>query len=797
MHKRLQSGVVFLFLALGSVAAAQPAEGLAPFFGFDESRIIKVDEDCGPAAVGDFNGDGRPDIAVVNNRKSRIEIHYLRAAARTAEEQQKAVKANEIPPSPWYDRELISVAHRVTAIVPFDVDGDGKLDLIYAGSQPAELVVLHQAKGGKFEVAYKQRAKDLAARDDGLAVADVMGDEAPEVLAIVGDKINVFPMDKTGRLGDPVVLGTGDKLRALRVADFNGDGKLDVMGVVPEDSSPLRLWLQTQDPHQAKTKAGILAAELRFEMPQIREAAPVRFPKRAAASIATIERASQRVVFYDLAAQTVGGGDGSLAEREVQAEVSAFSDTGSKSRSVVIGDLDGDGLPDLLTNDQKGNAVVLFRQERGIGLGKGVPFSAFKQPKAIEVGRWAGSDGKRVFVLSDEEKTVGVATLDGGRITFPEPIALATPGSTPVAMRYLEAAGHPALALVVKDKRDYALEIQQPHLPPGEKTQAAATTLALKDLKRDPGAILAYDADRDGVADLLLLTPGESMVMIKCEQKGEGAASALTPTQMLTKDQMPQFGLVQAAGPDNTMLLDVDGDGKDELVLADANYIRFCAFDAKKGWRVVDQVNVPDSTTALVGVSLLDVGAKGKPDLRIVASDKANGRLLIFARNEAKRWTLRERIRVLGFPLGAIRAGSFAGDDQPSILCLSDDAFALVRLGGQRPSLSEFAAYRADAENRIEHDLAAGDLNGDGYADIVVLDAKEQMCQILTFSASRKVQSATEFKVFETRLFSRGESREMEPSQAIIADLTGDKKDDLLLVVHDRVIVYPQMTGEK
>ncbi len=70
------------------------------------------------------------------------------------------------------------------------------------------------------------------------------------------------------------------------------------------------------------------------------------------------------------------------------------------------------------------------------------------------------------------------------------------------------------------------------------------------------------------------------------------------------------------------------------------------------------------------------------------------------------------------------------------------------------------------------------------------------MCRILTFSAARKVQPATEFKVFETRLFSRGESREMEPSQAIIADLTGDKKDDLLLVVHDRVIVYPQMTSE-
>lgn len=808
-------------LLAAAAAFAQPAESLAPYFGFEEPRFVKVDEDCGPAVIADFNGDGRPDLAVVNNRKSRIEVYYLRAAKRTVEEQQRAAKVNELPPSPWYDREYVSVAHRVTALVAYDVDGDKRPDLVYAGAQPAELVVLHQDKSGKFDVAAKRRVKDLGARQDSLAIADVMGDEAPELITLAGDRVNIFPMDKSGRLGEPTVLGSGDKIRQVFVDDFNGDGKQDVMAVVPDDSSPLRLWLQSQDPGSTSAKSGLLAAELRFEMPQLREALPVRFAKRAAASIGALERTSQRVVFYDLSTQAVSNGPadaGSIGEREVQAEVTAFADTGSRNRSVAIADLSGNGLPDLITTDQKGNAVVVYRQERGVGLAQGTSFSAFKSPKVIDVGRWGSGTGTRLFVLSDEEKAVGVSAYDAasGRVSFPEPLALSTAGSSPVTMSYLEPGGHPTLALIVKDKRDYVLEVHQPQSEtgqsqkgekPGGKDQKPGdeqpkaekggdakkpgNTVGLKDLKRDPAAILPFDADRDGVQDLLLLTPGEAMVMVRCEQNG----GAYAPAQVFTKDTMPQFGLVQAAGPDNTMLLDADGDGKDELVIADSNYIRFCAYDAKKGWRVVDQVNVQDASTQLVGVALLNLGTSEKPDPRIIASDKANSRLLVFARNDAKRWTLRERVRVLGFQVGAIKAGAFAGDGTPSVLCLSDDAFALVRLGGQRPALTQFAAWHSDSENRLQHGLATGDLNGDGYTDVVVLDAKEQMCQILTFTASRKVQTATEFKVFESRLFQRGDTRELEPSDALAADLSGDHKDDLALVVHDRVIVYPQMAA--
>jgi len=51
---------------------------------------------------------------------------------------------------------------------------------------------------------------------------------------------------------------------------------------------------------------------------------------------------------------------------------------------------------------------------------------------------------------------------------------------------------------------------------------------------------------------------------------------------------------------------------------------------------------------------------------------------------------------------------------------------------------------------------------------------------------------ATGFKIFESRIFSGGEPREFQPSQIIITDLTGDNQNDVLLLSHDRLILYRQ-----
>jgi hypothetical protein len=51
---------------------------------------------------------------------------------------------------------------------------------------------------------------------------------------------------------------------------------------------------------------------------------------------------------------------------------------------------------------------------------------------------------------------------------------------------------------------------------------------------------------------------------------------------------------------------------------------------------------------------------------------------------------------------------------------------------------------------------------------------------------------ATGFQIFETQLFHSGDTREYQPRQVVIADITGDGAHDVVMLCHDRVLLYPQ-----
>jgi hypothetical protein len=83
-------------------------------------------------------------------------------------------------------------------------------------------------------------------------------------------------------------------------------------------------------------------------------------------------------------------------------------------------------------------------------------------------------------------------------------------------------------------------------------------------------------------------------------------------------------------------------------------------------------------------------------------------------------------------------------------------------------------------------------LNHTGRKDLVFLETAKNYLDLVSFVPPHKLVPGNRWQVFEERTFRSRRNDAMEPREALVADVTGHGKNDLIVLVHDRILVYPQ-----
>ncbi|MFL6334774.1 MAG: FG-GAP-like repeat-containing protein [Pyrinomonadaceae bacterium] len=197
---------------------------------FQTVRNVALGESNDALVPGDFDGDGKLDLALANRDGQRNPIVTVLYGNGDATFQ---VKTFALPAPPTF-----SFARNSTAIAAADMNGDGKLDLVEAGGTTDingtvySLNVLANNGGRDFKAAV---VTTLAASPQRMRSADFNGDgKADLVLANETATVSILSGNGDGTFGAPLNISLGGSPRWTVVGDFNNDGKADV---VAHDSS--------------------------------------------------------------------------------------------------------------------------------------------------------------------------------------------------------------------------------------------------------------------------------------------------------------------------------------------------------------------------------------------------------------------------------------------------------------------------------------------------------------------------------------------------------------------------------
>ncbi|MGQ0634096.1 MAG: FG-GAP repeat domain-containing protein [Planctomycetaceae bacterium] len=779
--RRLRRAAVILAAAMsfacGALPAASRAADEAPlelgrYYGFGRLEVYKLQQRSANLQAADLNGDGRIDLVLVDNSNSRLDL-LMQRDPRTAERTLPTAprRVNAIEDDKRFEHKKIPVDREVASLTVGDLNGDGRKDLAWFGA-PDQLTIAYQQADGDWTNRRRIRLPDVNPVQWILTAGDLNHDGKDDLVVLGKHDTYIVYQKIGGELDAPVrLMNTSEGLGLAQVADLDGDGRNDLCYLTNSDAErPCCVRLQRPDAR--------LGPELRCELPRPRGVTLANLDGQPGIEILAIEAQTGRVKAHRLERPQTRPGE--PAGQLIQYGLGQL-DSSKAPRDLALGDVDGDGLVDVVVTDPATAQVIIFRQQAQVGLDLGTAFPSLAWAEQVRVGDVDGDKQSEVVILSTREKTIGLSRMQDGRLSFPQGIATDKEPAA-IDLTDLDGDARPEIVFVGKDRggssTKYTLQALARNGPEGWRPYKFGDQESVSlNLKSEPQRLVSLDANRDGKTDFLIFAGADrAPTFLLTNAQG-------VPAELSASDGGFGLGTVSAGG---LFLGRLD---QPVILVAQGNFARNVAVSDKNQWRVIDQYNAPEAEARIVGTATLDLD--GEPGSEIVLVDQGVRKLRIL-RREQKLFRPWREVEIGAFLYRATFVADLNGDKRDDLLLFGSGRFGVLYAGQTDPQLKTIATYETKAEKVHFNDLVAGDLNSDGLVDLAVIDTQSQSIDIVNFQPGAGFRHALQFKVFESKSLVTEEKTGTEPREGVIADVTGDGRPDLILLSHDRVLVYPQ-----
>jgi FG-GAP-like repeat len=635
----------------------------------------------GAIATGDFNGDGNPDLAVVNHDDNTVSIFLGRPDGSFARSVDYTVGTGPI------------------AITVGDFNGDGKPDLAVVNQNcqadcgPGSVSILLNRGDGTFQVSlpYVTQADPISVvagdfNGDGkldLAVANAIDAGHP-----VAGTVSIFlnQGDGTFRTGGNYPAGTG--VGALTTVDFSGHGRLSlaVINFVSLNGINAVSILRNRGDGTFQAPVSYLTGKVPAWI------VSADFNHDGVPDLAVTNQGDNTVSIL------LGRPDGTFANK-VDYSVAVGPN------QVVVGDFNGDQQLDLAvtasTSDRGGGAVSLL-----LGKGDGTFQSAMSyvtgnDPFAIVAGDFNHDGWLDLAFINGDVNRVSVL-LGNGDGTFPSHADYPC-GNAPIAVAVGDFNGDGWADIVVVNNGDNTISIFTGR---ADGTFVAGATYAVG---LYPSSVAVGDFDGDHHLDLAVTNAGDNTVSI-LHNRGDG-------TFVL------QNSYAVGDDPSSVAVADLNGDGKPDLVVTNAGDNTISILLNRGNGIFQSQVTYatgPGPASVIAG----DWNRDGKPDLAVADGGSpldglGPGLVSVLLNNGDGTFANKVDYQTGPYPVSVV-TGDFHGDGNLDLaLATNLDIYGRVSVldGNGDGTFGSNVDYEGGFGI---YSLVAADFNGDGKPDLAV-----------------------------------------------------------------------------
>jgi hypothetical protein len=468
-------------------------------------RTTAGTDDEGAGLVGgDFNSDGKPDVAVLGQDLSSTGYYqgFVQVLLNSGEAGGKGT-GTLVPGSATASKYL-----RFSGAVTADVDDDGLTDIVTAETQDDDTIVTLVGSGAVASVKGSFTPADTvsaAPSSSLMRIGHVDLDVIPDLVTASGAQESVSVMHgnatngkPNGTFGSPVSYALNGSPVALELADLNQDGFMDIITANNSDND-VSILLGTSNgtfAEAAVTVTGGRASAL----------AVVDLNDDGALDLAVADQANHRVSV--LAANLVDGAPhGSFTALEATAV--------NNPRCLAVADFNADDMLDVAVGTSTDGLVVLLAQG-SLGKANGTfvaqPQVTSQYLSAVAVVELNGDIALDLVAINSSHNAISIFAglidsttgLPDGRFQPPTADYLVEDGPSALLVADLTRDHMPDL--LVANAAANSLSVMAGQSVNGLRggSFGAAVHMALP---AAPGALLQTDLNSDGAPDLLVAMP--------------------------------------------------------------------------------------------------------------------------------------------------------------------------------------------------------------------------------------------------------------------------------------------------